>query len=596
MKKNFIFTIYAIALAVFFILSGAFLVGTPNAPETYWLSSVKQTEEGEIENSGFTLELDVDYTVKGEDGEEETAKHDICKAYAYIGKVYSFNSDGKVDIVLDFKTKSSGETSYNERVRAVISKSYSWVEIYDGKISGNRRVKIHSPQSFELCEVAFLAEDGSLLKVDKLVSQSEGTKSSASFVFDEQGSFNPSSAYAYNLSDKEREELISADDLFNGGETLGSAPLTTALNGLAVLIFGRNPFAIRFFSLLAGYASLILAFLILKRLFDSDTLSLFGSLFILFACSLFSGAVTATTAVSVPFILSAYYLAIGFYAELYRFDYKSATYKNLLFTGLFVGLAVSCGASNIVSLAGVPVIWGISLFKLSKDYKKEYESAKGLDKETVYYAYNGKTATYAYLMPISFVVIPVLVALLTYAINYNAVSKGGGFFAGVISNVVGSFKTERNISALGVLIGYGSETVGSGYKAFNYIPFILFALGFAFTTFFAVAGKTEKFGKIWRGIKNKYILTTIIAVSVYIPLAVGINLSVGGTALFSCAYSIYAVMALSALKKSLGKKVFNAVSITLISICFVTFIGLCFGIFGLEISEGLKNALYAWQL
>ena len=599
MKKSFVFTIYSIALSVFFILTGAFFSGTPNMPKTYYLSSVKEYD-GEIENAGFTLELDRSYTVKNENGEDETKYYDIYNVYACIGKAYSYNQDGKLDINIYFKTKSSGETSYEKLKKTEVSEFYRWVKIYDGetdgKVSELSRVKITSPQMFELLEVVFTAEDGTVIKINSLVSESKETKSSAGNAFDEQNSFNPSSAYAYILSDEEVTEMKAADDLFTGGNTLGKAPLTTALNAISVLVFGRNPFAIRFFSMLSGYFALIIAYLIFKRLFGNDYISLFGSLFILFASSLFSSSVTASGALAVPFILLSYYHAIGFFAERYKFSVKWDTYKNLLLTGVCVGLSVASGASNIIYLLGVPVVWGFAIVKLNKNYKKSYETAKGLDKETVYFDYHRKVNAYAWLFPSSFIIIPVAVLLLSYAVISGSVAVDGGFIKGVIADAVKSFKISGGVTALGVFIGYGSEEVGSGYKIMNYLPYIFGLFGFILTTLTAFLQKNEKFAFLWKGMKIKYKLISAIAVSIYLPVLFGINLSVVGTAVVSFATSAYIMLALTEIEKFFSKTAYRWTLGVLTTVFAISFIGCYFGILGFNMPSGLVKALYAWQL
>ena len=597
MKKNFIFAVYAIALAIVFVLSGAFLVGTANAPENYWLAAVKQSADGDYDNSYATLDLDRSYTVKDEDGNDKTENYKVNDIYVYVGKVYSSAESDKVKITFDFKTKSSSDTSYVERVTAEVTEFYGWQKVASDKNLNCSRVKILTSDVFELMEVAFVSETGALIKTTDLVAYSDTTKSHspASHLFDEQGSFNPSSAYAYKLSKDEVAEMAAADGLFTGGEKVGKAPLSTILNAAAIAIMGRNPFAIRFFSMLAGYFSLIALYFLIKRLFASDTAALFGSLFALFAVALLSGAVTASGIIALPFIILAYYSAFGFYAERYKFSNTGATVKNLIACGLFIALAVSFGASNIIALAGVPAIWGLSIYKLNKEYKKNYEAAKGLEKETVYMRHYRNIATCALVMPTAFIIMPISALVVFYAVTHGQVSGTYGvFFGGMIKDIGASFKTEKSISALGLLIGYGSEQVGSAYKLINYLPCAFALVGFIFSTAAAILKKTERFGVVWRGIRNKYKLTAIMAAFTYLPLIIGINLSVVGAAAFTCAYAIFIMIGLTAAEKFFGKKTIF-VAIVLLSLAFITFVGCLFGVFGAQIGDTAAKILYGWQ-
>ncbi len=594
MRKNYVFTIYALALAIAFVLCGAFLVGTANVPETYWLAAVKESADGDVDHSYITLDLDRTHTVKGDDGKEKTEDYGVKDIYVYVGKTYSSQEKGKVSIFFDFKTPSGGETSYNERVAAEITEFYGWQKITTNGIKLSR-VKIHTPDAFELCEVAFVSETGARIKIKSLVSYSDTTKSSAANVFDEQGAFNLSSAYAYKLSEEEVKELEAADGLFTGGETSGKAPLSTVLNAIAVAIMGRSPFAIRFFSLLSGYVALLALYLLIGRLFASDTAALFGSLFAFFSGALLSGAVTASSACAVPFIILAYYSAVGFYAERYKFSPRSAAVKNLVSCGIFIALAVSFGAHNIIALAGVPVIWGMALYKTHKEYKVAYESAEGLEKETVYLRHNRDVATCVWAMPLAFIVMPMVLLLLFYAITQSQITGTyGGFLSGVISDVGASFGINRSVSAAGLLIGYGSEAVGQSYKLINYLPCVFALVGLVFSTVCLVLSKTKKFGRVWVGIRNKYKLTAVTSAFIYLPLIIGINLSVAGGAAFVSIYSIFIMIGISAAERLFDKKAF-CVTVILLVAAFITFIGCCFGVFGVNLGETAAKILYGWQ-
>ena len=298
-----------------------------------------------------------------------------------------------------------------------------------------------------------------------------------------------------------------------------------------------------------------------------------------------------------PFILAAYYTAVGFYAAHYQFSPIWAGVKNLVLCGVFIGLAVASGASNIIVLAGIPVIWGLSLYKLNAEYKKAYDSAKGLDKEKVYSSQRKKIATCVWALPLSFIVLPVLALLLFYAITYKPITAVyGEFFGGIINDMGKSFIASGSLSRLGVLIGYGSEKANGAYKLINYIPYSLALVGLILTTAVAAFYKAEALKGIWQGIRNKYKIITVMAIFSYLPLLIGINLSVCGIAAFSCAYIAYIILGVVAIEKMLGKNLFKGLAIAISVISFITFAGCFFGSFGFEISDTLKNVFYMWQV
>ncbi len=592
MKKNFTFMIYALLLAVFFILTGAFSVGSVNMPKTYWLSSVAKDGEGEIENSFITLDLDREFTVTDEDGKTSTVDKAVSGIYLYIGKIYD---DSDVTVYFDFKTKKSPDTSYVKEVKAEGIRQYSWNCVYDGTKEGLiedlSRVKIRTPNVFELYEVVFTTEDGEIIKIEKVADYYKYSKTSAENVMDEQGRFTTSSAYRFNLSDDELSELNAADALLRGGNAVGEGIFTTFLNALSVSIFGRNTFGIRFVSLLFGYVAFLIFFLLLDRIFANDVYALIGSLTALFMCAMFKNSVTASLSVGTAFILLAYYLAIGFFAEIYKFRYKKETVLNLVFTGVSIGLAVVCGASNVLFLLGIPVIWGIALKKLNTEYKVAYEEEKGLKKESIYTAYHDKKARYTYLLPLAFLVIPIVLLFVFYAVSAGRIKEfyEAGFILAMLKDMGASFGFKFSISRLGLFVGKSKDIL-------NYVPFIASLIGFIFTTSLFFAPARSKAHTLTAGIKVKHSVLIIMLAFGFIPLLFGLTNVSAATAFFACVYSAFVPLALSALGKNLRKRTLIISAIAIGAVCLITFVGCYIGICGFKVSEVLAKILYGWQL
>ena len=96
MKKfNFTFLITALVTAIIFVLAGAFVVGSANAPKSAALVSVK-TNGTDVDESYATLSLDRKIA-GGSDGILD-AYEDVWAIYVYIGKIYV----GKVERIVDF--------------------------------------------------------------------------------------------------------------------------------------------------------------------------------------------------------------------------------------------------------------------------------------------------------------------------------------------------------------------------------------------------------------------------------------------------------------------------------------------------------------
>ena len=594
MKKNFIFTIYALAIAVFFILTGAFSVGSVNMPKTYWLSTVATDGHGDIEDSYITVDLDRSFTVTDANGETITENKAISGIYVYVGKIYDKSADD-LTILFDFKTKSSSSTSYVKEVKASGVRQYSWYCVYDGSkdgvIDNLSRVKIHTPDVFEFYEVAFTAENGERIKIERVAEYSEYTKTSAEYLIDEQSTFTSSAAYRFNLGDEELLELKAADSLFKGEGEVGTGPFTTFLNAISIAVFGRNTFGIRVVSLLLGYISFIVLYLLIKRIFNSDVYALIGSLAALFMSALFISSASASLSVGVTFILLAYYLAIGFYAGIYKFEYKKETVFNLIFSGLAIGFAVSCGVSNIIFLIGIPIVWGMSLKKLNSEYKVAYDEAKGLKKESIYTSYHKKTSRYGYLLPLTFIVIPLVLTVIFYAVSASPVKAhyGTGFIVAMLRDMGSSFGFDFSIGRLGIFIGK------DGNVLLNYVPYVAALIGFIFTTSLFFAPKNSKAHKMQSGIKVKYTILTIMLVFGFAPFLFGLA-NHTAAAFFSCVYAAYIPLLLAAIGKVAKKKALIITTAVIGAIGLITFVGCYIGICGFEVSDALAKILYGWQI
>ena len=123
-RSGLTFIITAITLAVFFVLTGAFAVGSVQSPRSYWLT------ERSGETASVTVDLDREYTVTNDDGSEKTEYKNVSAAYVYIGKVYAADENGEIGITLAFKTVNSADTSYVVDKSAKISvegnSRYNW--------------------------------------------------------------------------------------------------------------------------------------------------------------------------------------------------------------------------------------------------------------------------------------------------------------------------------------------------------------------------------------------------------------------------------------------------------------------------------------
>ncbi len=534
MKKfNYTFAAFAIVAAIIFVLTGAFFSGTVKAPSSFWITTVKKSGVDVMEASAT---FNLDRTRKTEDKDEQKTD-DISAAYIFIGEIYS-PQNGNATVYFDFKTEYSADDRYVERESVELSENsrYGWTKVFsDKKISSCSKVKVHTSSEIEIGEIVFLFEDGTKIPVTGIESQTaygENERKNGKYAVDEQNFFSLSDALKYNLTSFEKDEMSVAYGLFTGGKTIGYSPLTTLFNGVSVLVFGRNTFAIRFFSLVFGYVSIIMIYLIFYRLFGKDEISLLACVSVLAFGAVFASVGVASVGVPTFFILWAYYLAFGFYAREVKFEDKRATAFNLILTGVAVGLALSCGVKNIVALIGIPVVWGFAIKNLSKEFEREFESNAGIKKDNIFVAYQRKKNAFAKLLPTCFVLIPVALTTLFYAISAKALTTeyGYGFLRSALFDAGKSFKIDFSPSSF-------LAFVGTGFSADAIPKYVsLFSLLFVWIAFFF---GDKKLKSAARAVGRKFILMGSAFIPLFVSYLLGYGDGAGGFGATSVFYSGY---------------------------------------------------------
>lgn len=606
MKKNGLtFLITTLVLALFYILTGAFAASSAKMPKSVYSTVEARTSGGGEPLSNKTSNVVLDLR----DGQ-------VNKIYAFVGEVRSWHTDEEdgdyINLVFDFGPRSNtfleGGT-YTTRIGAnkenriyLNGKTglYRWIKIYDGgeKTVGERRVRFHTSDDMDVAELAFLDKDGKLISVSMVQHSSfEGEKNHGGLI-DEQACFTSSQSKAYNFTDKELDEISAIKAIVSGEKFSGQGFLNTLLNAVGTMIFGMNTFGLRFFSMLAGFASLLLVYYIVETLFGKSEISVLATLLALCSGQIFSASLTAYGSVSACFTIAAFAFAIKFFINDYDMKYGRDGVKNLCFVGLFYGLALASDRFALTAIAGVIAILIFAAIRAKKQFKTQEKEAKGLEKENVYMAYRKGRVTLWIAIPLCLLVLPIAVTLISAAFfsGFLKATYGGGFVSSLLKYYGGAFSFEYALNPFGLLIGLGSDDLGKGYYAFaNYITGGLFVLSAAALILLAVFGKKSKrLGYASKKIVNRSKMVISAFVATLLPVFFG-NSSVIGFAAASAFCSATTALAFFAAEKAYGKKAIITFAVVT-GLSFVTFAAGYIGYTGIAVSLTAKNILYGWQI
>lgn len=606
MKKNGLtFLITTLVLALFYILTGAFAASSAKMPKSVYSTVEARTSSGGEPLSNKTSNVVLDLG----DGQ-------VNKIYAFVGEVRSWHTDEKdgdyINLVFDFGTRSDSFLEgaiYNSRIGANKENRiylngrtnlYRWIKIYDGgeKTVGFDRVRFHTSDDTDVAELAFLDKKGKLISASIVQHSSfEGEKNHGGLI-DEQAYFTSSQSKAYNFTDKELDEIAAINAIVRGEKFVGYGFLNTLLNVVGTKIFGVNTFGLRFFSMLAGFASLLLVYYIVEMLFGRSEISALATLLALCSGQIFSASLTAYGSVSACFTIAAFAFAIKFFIDDYDMKYGRDGVKNLCFTGLFYGLALASDRSALTTVTGIIAILIFAAIRAKKQFKTQEKEAKGLEKENVYMAYRKGRVTLWIAIPLCLLVLPIAVTLISAAFfsGFLKATYGGGFVSSLLKYYGGAFSFGYALNPFGLLIGLGSDDLGKGYYAFaNYITGGLFVLSAAALILLAVFGKKSKrLGYASKKIVNRSKIVISALVATLLPVFFG-NSSVIGFAAASAFCSATTALAFFAAEKAYGKKAIITFAMVT-GLSFVTFATGYIGYTGIAVSLTAKNILYGWQI
>lgn len=343
---------------------------------------------------------------------------DLHSVYVNVGAVYapvgSSAATDSVQISATYVQESGGSTSavgtiyvhdIYTRSKTESHKSnanYNWVLIGSGHYHG-KTVLLTFNRSYataEINEVAFLDEEGGLIKAKVNEAKSEGvSRSTVAATLDAPGSFHmPGSAY-YDFSQSEEYMLNSIYAVRNGGQWLSNAKGdktatstaaagTTDYNSFGILvytlstaIFGTSAFGLRLPSFLSAFGTFVLLYFLGKKAFKSDKWGLV--LAVVFGIGgTFStvGRLGTPMALALLAVVACIYCMYLFYANGISRENPVCGALSVLFSGLCFGVALA-----VHTVAALPCVIALVLFALgvvrlvkANRYALEKVTAKGV--------------------------------------------------------------------------------------------------------------------------------------------------------------------------------------------------------------------------
>ena len=624
MKKNKLtFLILASIITLLYILSASFTLGTVKTPVNYWTSATNSERDNSYFNS--FVNVDISRTKPSKENPDENDTANISKIYVYIGDAHTYftEASGKsyITINFDFKTKSSNDTSYYSRRETVklpvvygVS-SYGWVKVFDaeenkqGEITFSR-VKINTPDSFDFHEVVFTDKAGYVLSLSApdLINQEF-----AQTIIDEQEKFTTSQSKKHHFTEGELQSVGAVLSMKGGEKVRGVGSLTTVFDFVGTTIFGLNTFGMRFFDFVFGLATILLSFFIVKRIFATERSGVMATLFTLAIGGVFTSSTFAFGTVGGFFAILSFYFAIDYFISYYYYEEitklvsedkkvnygtKKESIKTLVLIGVTYGLAVCSNFVYALTVLGLLGLFALSQQRANKQYKKDEKEAVGLKKEDVFQANRKRNILSNCLFILSVLVVPTVLVILTSLLAGKGYTDGG-FFANVwnafVSAIKPDYKFKEIYKPFALFAGFGGQSLNGYYTFLNYIPTLLCALSFIFTTVVMITqNKVEAFKEVGT-ITNTYKILTVSFVAFALTVFFG-NTSPYGFGVVSVFYSAYIIFAEKILGKIIKKKTVKVIFNILVIISLVVFGMAYLGLVGVSLPDIVNKILYLWQV
>ena len=332
----------------------------------------------------------------------------LKEIYLNLGSVYANRGNEEVTLTVQTSTSSTStsDSTWSTLKTYTLTQSglkgenglFNWVTVATDMKKGSsivRRVAITATASFELNELAFVADDGELITVEVASYGNEGMEKDQlemlANAFDAQKSFTPKTSVYRNFTQEEGVTLSYLRNL-----TLGSSFYETDAYAFAenfgavgvllfapsVFAFGESVFALRLPSLIATTLTMIGVSLLFSLLFKNKKYGFFAScLFVGCGLALTSGRFGVPYAFVTCALVYATYFAYLFFAKGVSHQRMRKDAGNLLASGLCASVAVAIEGIAILPVLGIVALLVFGFLRQKKAFAYTLEKLDRIEDE-----------------------------------------------------------------------------------------------------------------------------------------------------------------------------------------------------------------------
>ncbi len=351
------------------------------------------------------------------------------------GDVVTFNFDGEKDIsqisILNGTREnknilfSNGEENYKDLYE--MDKVFKWHTIPVDRILDHITVTIPNDETY-IQEIGFIDANDETVEIKSIQTNNEAIKDDAEKIADEQENIPRMSIYQNSTYFDEIYHPRTGFEFANQLKVYENThpPLGKDFMAIMIDIFGMSPFYYRLPGVIAGILMIPFMYLLSLNMFKKSEFAVFSSLLLSLDFMHFSQTRLAT----IDSFVTLFVLIMFYY--MYKYYSGQKTYKNLLLSGIFMGLAVATKWTGVYFGIGLGIVFFISVFSDYKRYLFE-QSVYHTGEVHEFKQKTIKTLSYCLLF---FVLIPIIIYGLSYFYYLQTPSGTNGIMS-IIENQEG---------------------------------------------------------------------------------------------------------------------------------------------------------------
>lgn len=390
MKKDLI--IIGILVLIYMIIS-IFNLGTFNTPKTYY-----------------------QFTVKGQDVALElvNSEQEISKIRYYTGPEV-----GEFDVIIS----SDGE-NYTKVADFSGKYVFSWEDVTINKSFKYIKFVSNTPGSY-LGEVQLYDQYG-----NKVLAKANDDQST--LIIDEMDTV-PVTISSINSSYFDEIYFArSAYEYINGIDTMEwvHPPLGKLIMMIPILLFGMSTFSYRIMGVIAGAIMIPVIYTLAKRMFKNRKWALLAGILMTFDCFHFAQSRMGTVDTFLVLFIMLSALFMYQYIELDSKARLKDKFKNLFFSGLFIGCAIATKWTGLYAGLALAIIFFTNLIYRNVIKKEKDKNVM----EVIFFCI------------LSFVVVPIIIYVLGYLLFPNVYNYTDNSIKGIIYQIADMYKYHSTLT------------------------------------------------------------------------------------------------------------------------------------------------------